>query len=118
MKVELCDIATVEAVWWVDEKTYQYVSVLSLWQFEAPLYVGEQFNDAEGRPGRGRLWVDERFGDASIVWPRTHPNSDACSLRAGIVITWEAAQAILLCCRDAKYVPLITDDKLNTWCQI
>jgi hypothetical protein len=38
----------------------------------APKYLKEQYRSRLGRPGRGRLWADERFGEPRVSpWPRT-----------------------------------------------
>ena len=41
----------IQAVWWVNEETYDHVTLLDLWRAGAPVWLGEQFNSAHGRPG-------------------------------------------------------------------
>lgn len=108
----------IEAVWWVNEETYERIITLDLWEAGAPLYVAAQYRSAKGRPGRGRLWVDKQFGEVSMKWKSDHPNAVACEDRAGIVMTWEAAVAVLAACKAERYTPLITDGDLVIWHQV
>ena len=58
-------------VWWVDQNSWQVVTALGALT-SAPQYLQDQFTSRGGRSGRGRLWVDERFGDVEVdPWPDT-----------------------------------------------
>lgn len=34
-----------------------------------PQYLSDEFHARAGRPGRGRLWITDKFGQVSISWP-------------------------------------------------
>lgn len=51
-----------------------------------PAYLREQYRSRYGRPGRGRLWVDDQFGDVAITpWPGQKPAAQAAEECGGIV---------------------------------
>lgn len=77
-------------IWWTnqgDVERIEYlgeVGMLGHW----PKYIGDQFASRNGRPGRGRLWVDEACKDAPEE-AEFGPTNPVCRMAAdcgGIVI--------------------------------
>ena len=102
-------------IWWVAERDYDELNILSLWEAGVSLYVAQQFNDAEGRPGRGRLWADERFREIAVEpWPKSHRNSGRCLACAGIVVASDDAKKIKAMFHDA----FITDFALESMAEL
>jgi hypothetical protein len=57
-------------IWWTNQADCETIDVMRQLFDRFPDYILEQFGDRYGRNGRGRLWVDEQFGDVSVSpWP-------------------------------------------------
>lgn len=81
------DAAAQPLVWWTDQTDCRRISGLKgTW----PPYLRNQYRSRLGRGGRGRLWVDRRFGDVAIdPWPETALSPRLGESCAGIVIARE-----------------------------
>ena len=61
------------AIWWLSEADYEVIGdpPITGW----PAYLLRQYESRRGRPGRGRLWVDQEIeaehGPLRVDWPRT-----------------------------------------------
>ncbi len=57
-------------IWWVDRHVYRRGRMGEKLPSTFPLYLHQQYAARNGRPGRGRLWTDDMFGDVEInPWP-------------------------------------------------
>lgn len=56
-------------IWWLNQADCEAIGSSVK---RAPKYLQLQYRDRLGRPGRGRLWADRRFGEPSVSpWPDT-----------------------------------------------
>ncbi len=57
-------------IWWVDRHVYRPDRMGEKLPSDFPAYLHREYAARKGRPGRGRLWADEQFGDVEInPWP-------------------------------------------------
>lgn len=57
-------------IWWTTDAESRAIGTQA--PVTLPAYVREQYLSRVGRSGRGRLWVDEKFGPREISeWPDT-----------------------------------------------
>jgi hypothetical protein len=70
-------------VWWLSWEDQEAIGAApETW----PAWLRAQFDSRRGRPARGRLWVEDHFGDVSInPWPDT-PLARRAENCGGIVI--------------------------------
>lgn len=92
-------------VWWLSQDECEAIG--DELADDAPAYLCLEYRSRLGRPGRGRLWVDDQFDDVGIPWDTTKPASRLAGERGGIVI-WAS---------DAAHVfslpGFLTDCRLN-----
>lgn len=65
-------------------------------RYRLPRYLREQIGSRDGRAGRGRLWVDESFGDVAVdPWPETPFAKLLGEKFAGIIIHRQDLQDVM-----------------------
>jgi hypothetical protein len=52
-------------VWWLNQNDCDAIHEMD---GRYPRYLRDQFLSRQGRPGRGRLWADDQFGDVKTEW--------------------------------------------------
>jgi hypothetical protein len=96
------------AIWWLTQEDCELIG--GNLPNVSPEYLKSQYRSRLGRPGRGRLWVDddEGFGITDIEWPEgDHPIAEHCSYCGGIVMWRKDLDAL------AILPGLVTDMHLN-----
>ena len=92
-------------IWWLDQLACQCVVGTPR---NAPDYLKKQFEDRLGRPGRGRLWVADQFGEVAVdPWPDTPLAKKLGGDWAGIVIRDEDKDIVI------DLPGIVTDMQLN-----
>jgi hypothetical protein len=75
-------------IWWLSQDDVERIEwlgvagLLSDW----PEYLTDEFASRNGRPGRGRLWVADQFGDVGAKWDNELPTCKMAKDSGGIVI--------------------------------
>lgn len=95
-------------IWWVDQPALEHV-VRHLSTMSVDTWLRSEILSADGRCGRGRLWVNERFKDVQRIdpWPETllaKYFEDRCS---GIVISPKELEVV------AQLPGIVTDFQLK-----
>ena len=54
------------AIWWLHQNEQKHITLESFSGISMPSYLNEQFQSLWARNGRGRLWVDQQFGEVSV----------------------------------------------------
>lgn len=70
-------------IWWTSQWDCEAITSMARW----PAYLKEEYRGRRGRNGRGRLWVNQRFGKIAVdPWPDTPFANRLGADYAGIVI--------------------------------
>jgi hypothetical protein len=101
---------SVTAIWWTTQNDAQNADPSELLML--PEYVQEQFDSRYGRPGRGRLWSDDRFGSGvSCDFSEVETKSEIASYK------FDEAGGVVIRAMDIELIRrlpgVITDMKLN-----
>lgn len=92
-------------IWWTSQDECEAIGDYP--PGTVPLYIRDEYSSRLGRPGRGRLWVDNQFGAVGIPWDESKPATRLAAKRGGIVIWRTDANHIF-------HLPgFLTDLKLN-----
>lgn len=91
-------------VWWTSQADCEKIVDLPP---HIPDYIISEFDSRYGRPGRGRLWVNQQFDIRGINWDDAHPVAAKAIDCGGIII--EADDAAFI----KDYPGFITDVNLN-----
>src|SRR5580700_11593268 len=76
-------------IWWTSQSDHERVAELTI---DWPDYLRREFDSRQGRAGRGRLWVSDRFDDdrdmpSEATWDDNNPLCKIADDAGGIVIT-------------------------------
>lgn len=92
-------------IWWTDQIACEVIG--DRLSDTVPDYIRREYRSRLGRAGRGRLWVDNRFGDVGIPWDTSKPAARLSESRGGIVIARDDAPHVF------GLPGYLTDCKLN-----
>lgn len=78
-------------IWWLNQQDCDAIGPRLERRF--PSYLHKQYESRCGRPGRGRLWAAEQFGEVSVTWN----NSPLCLVleRCGGIVIREGDVVLL-----------------------
>ena len=79
-------------IWWLNQADCEAIGSLPT---AYPEYLKDQYASRAGRPARGRLWADDKFGNVEVnPWPNTRLANLLGKDYAGVVIEDEDASLV------------------------